>query len=110
MFAKLLKHEWKANSGLLGILSLAVMGVSVLVTVLLRFATADNVHVPDIVMVPVVLLIIGGFLAMLVYSLGVQIIMLARFYKNKFTVINNNIFGKLFYNSCVFRKMWESYC
>lgn len=85
MFAKLLKHEWEANSGLLGILSLAVMGVSVLVTVLLRFATADNVHVPDIVMVPVVLLIIGGFLAMLVYSLGVQIIMLARFYKNKFT-------------------------
>ena len=85
MFAKLLKHEWKASSGMLWLLSLGSLGISVLVTGLLRFATSGVEGVPEILWIPVVLIIMGGFFAMMVYALGVQILLLARFYKNKFT-------------------------
>ena len=85
MIAKLLKHEWKANSGLLGVLSLSVAGISLLVTALLCFVESGVANLPAIVWVPVWVMIGGGFLAMAVYSVAVQIILLARFYKNKFT-------------------------
>lgn len=85
MFAKLLKQEWKATSGMLGILSLGSLGVSLLVTGLMRFESADIAGVPEIVWIPVGLMIFAGFLAILAYSAGVQIMLIARFYKNKFT-------------------------
>lgn len=85
MFAKLLKHEWKANSRILWILSLGVLGISVLETFLLRFVVSGIENMPEIIMLPIMLFIVGGFFAMLAYSVGVHFLLLARFYKNKFT-------------------------
>ena len=36
MFSKLLKHEWKANAGLLGILSACALGAGLLGTLVMR--------------------------------------------------------------------------
>lgn len=85
MFAKLLKHEWKATSGLLGVLSLAALGVGALLTALIRFANSAPANMPDLVWAPVGTLIGGGFLAIVAYAMGTQIVLLMRFYKNKFS-------------------------
>ena len=85
MFAKLLKHEWKATSGLLGIVSLAALGVGALLTALIRFANSAPANMPDLVWVPVSTIIVGGFLAIAAYAMGTQIVLLMRFYKNKFS-------------------------
>jgi hypothetical protein len=85
MFAKLLKHEWKATSGLLGIVSLAALGVGALLTALIRFANSAPANMPDLVWAPVSTIIVGGFLAIAAYAMGTQIVLLMRFYKNKFS-------------------------
>lgn len=85
MFAKLLKHEWKATSGMLGILSLAALGVGALLTALIRFAESAPADIPELVWAPVGTLIGGGFLAIVAYAMGTQIVLLMRFYKNKFS-------------------------
>ena len=85
MFAKLLKLEWSATSGLLGVLSLAALGVGALLTALIRFANSAPANMPDLVWAPVGTLIGGGFLAIVAYAMGTQIVLLMRFYKNKFS-------------------------
>ena len=91
MFSKLLKHEWKANAGLMGVLSLAAAGVGILGTIALRvlinygdrIAESDSVFV--LLLFPLVLLVGGAFLSLVVYAAAVSFVLLFRFYKNKFT-------------------------
>lgn len=89
MFAKLLKHEWKSTAGLLGILSLAALGLSVLGAVILRILNnyGDQMSGKGYPLVPVALGTMLFFLAvaLIAYAVGSRILLLARFYRNKFT-------------------------
>jgi hypothetical protein len=93
MFSRLLKHEWKANAGLLGLLSLAAAGIGVLATVVLRILvnTSGSLwwEVEEglgvILVVALGMFLLFAVVALSVYAIAVQVILLYRFYKNKFT-------------------------
>lgn len=93
MFSRLLKHEWKANSGLLGLLSLAAVGIGVLATAVLRILvnTAGSLwwELEDglgaILVVALGMFLLFAVVALSVYAIAVQVILLHRFYKNKYT-------------------------
>lgn len=94
MFAKLLKYEWRASKGILGVLSLAALGVGVMGTVVLRslinnFWMLENTTQNEelSILLPTVLMILMLFLifALFAYALGSGLFLLHRFYKNKFT-------------------------
>ncbi len=92
MFAKLLKHEWRANRLLLAILTLSLAGVGVVATVALRLLVnygdllfdSENISLSmtGLGLVSVVLVCAIG---LAIYSVGVRIWLLIRFYKHKFT-------------------------
>ncbi len=91
MFAKLLKHEWRATRGLLGWLTLAVLGLGVFGIVAVRLLgtiEADQIQATPALSMLVIGLsvaLILGMLGLAVYAVAVQFILLYRFYKNKFT-------------------------
>jgi len=92
MFSRLLKHEWRANAGLLGMLSLAAGGIGILATVVLRFLVnfPEDLAMELETWTVIVTVALGMFLffsvvALSVYAIAVQFILLYRFYKNKFT-------------------------
>ena len=93
MFSRLLKHEWRASSGLLGMLSLAAAGIGILATVVLRILvntsgslwwdTAEGLGV--ILVMALGMFLFFSVVALSVYAIAVQVILLYRFYKNKYT-------------------------
>lgn len=90
MFAKLLKYEWKASAGLLGILSAAALGVGLAGGVGLRYVFVAAETVSDdpsrgAVMLPLMFLVMFMMLALVAYMIATQIILLSRFYKSRFT-------------------------
>ena len=90
MFAKLLKHEWKATSKLLGILSLCALSIGVLGGLAIRVIIAATEKVTTdgtaaLVISGSVFLIMGLFLALVLYAAGTEIYLLIRFYKTRFT-------------------------
>jgi hypothetical protein len=93
MFSRLLKHEWKANAGLLGLLSLAAAGIGVLATVVLRILVSTSGSLwweveeglGVILVVALGMFLLFAVVALSVYAIAVQVILLYRFYKNKFT-------------------------
>jgi hypothetical protein len=91
MFSKLLKHEWKANWGLMSVLALAVIGVALVGTIALRVLVnyGDMISESDSVLVlllfPLGMLVFVSFLALAIYAVAVSFVMIFRFYKNKFT-------------------------
>ncbi len=90
MFAKLLKHEWKANGGLLSILSASALGAGLLGALVLRLllyierqnAQEDTYMWGTFGLSSALTFII---IALVAYGFAVQFINLFRFYKNKFT-------------------------
>ena len=90
MFAKLLKHEWKANGGLLSILSAGALGAGLLGALVLRLliylqkqnAQQDTFGLGTFGLSSALTFI---FIALVAYGFAVQFINLFRFYKNKFT-------------------------
>lgn len=90
MFSKLLKHEFKANFGLLGILSLCALGVGLLGGGILNAAIyiSENLSDNDVGLVGVTSLysaLMFVILALVIYAVAVQFINLYRFYKSRFT-------------------------
>ena len=90
MFSKLLKHEWKANAGLLGILSLCALGVGLLGAGVLRAIEYVSQHMLNDQMAAIATSGLGSIMVFVVialaaYALAVQFINIWRFYKNKFT-------------------------
>ena len=87
MFAKLLKHEWKSSSRILGILSLAALGVGILGAVLLRIITTMELRpdASDALMMVLSIALFFLFLTLIAYVAATEIILLYRFYKSKFT-------------------------
>lgn len=91
MFSKLLKHEWRANWNLLSLLTLAAIGVAVLGTIALRVLVnyseqiAQSESFLQLLLLPLGLLVFVSFLVLALYAAAVNIVLLFRFYKNKFT-------------------------
>ena len=86
MFAKLLKHEWRATGGILGVLSLCALGAGAVGGLMLRLlveAAENSRSNPLNAFSPSVLLFVG--LGLVVYSVGGSILLYHRFYKTKFT-------------------------
>lgn len=91
MFTKLLKYEFKATTGILGVLSLAALGVGLLGSISLRILLHLTLEsVPQAVAATIgivfcVFLLIGCVLAIIAYAIGGELLLLNRFYTNKFT-------------------------
>lgn len=87
MLAKLLKYEWKATAPLLGTLSLAALGVGVLGGLLLRLSGIDYQSEVVESLFSATTSITLGFLALalVAYVLATTLLLLHRFYQNKFT-------------------------
>lgn len=84
MFAKLLKHEWRAVSGALSILSLAALGAAAVATIVLRLLIAYGDKAPALSAIGG-LLLFGSILALVAYAVGSLIFLLFRFYKSRYT-------------------------
>lgn len=86
MFAKLLKHEFRAVGKTLGILSICVLGAGGIGALIMQLIL-QNTESENSVMVTVlsVLLLFGIYLGILAYGVGSMIMVYYRFYKNKFT-------------------------
>lgn len=92
MFSRLLKYEWKATAGTLGILSAAMLGLSVMDCVILRFLLSDAGQQLSLSEVPqwllgtaLRLILIFSAIALALYFTAVVVLLLYRFYRNKFT-------------------------
>lgn len=90
MFAKLLKHEWKSTSKLLGILSLCALGGGLVGAGALRaifyFSTkAVNDSAAVLLIVGFAFLLFGLYLALILYAAGTEFYLIYRFYKTRFT-------------------------
>ena len=91
MFSKLLKHEWKANWGLMSILTLAVVGVGILGTIALRVlvnygdAITQSESVLVLLLFPLSTLVFVSYMGIAVYVAAVGFVLMYRFYKHKFT-------------------------
>lgn len=84
MFAKLLKHEWRAVSGALSILSLAALGAAAVATIVLRLLISYGDKAPALSAIGG-LLLFGSILALVAYAVGSLIFLLFRFFKSKYT-------------------------
>ncbi len=83
MFAKLLKYDFKATWGLLGVLSLIALGAGAMgscVVRLLNQAPSDSFW-----MTMLILAMVGVVFYLVAYSLASMLILLSRFYKSRFT-------------------------
>ena len=91
MFSKLLKHEWKANWGLMSVLALAVIGAALVGTIALRVLVnygdkiAESESFLFLLLFPLGMLVFVSFIALAIYAAAVSFVMMFRFYKNKFT-------------------------
>ncbi len=92
MFAKLLKHEFQATKGTLGVLTLAMLGVGLVAPFTLRAFTAfgNQLDESDSILAAILMFAMGGLMmvfavSLAVYMLVVLLNLLNRFYKNKFT-------------------------
>ncbi len=92
MFSKLLKHEWRANRGLMGLLTLMVLGAGILATVVLRvlvnhggdMLNSDNLML-ELSVIGMCAMLFFCAVGLCIYVVAVQFVLLFRFYKNKFT-------------------------
>lgn len=90
MFAKLLKYEWKANAGLLTILSACALGVGALGAGVIRMMAYLEKNIMEEELAAAAISTLSSIMffvviALVAYALAVQFITLWRFYKNKFT-------------------------
>lgn len=85
MFAKLLKYEWKATNKIQCILALAVLGMGLLGGVILQLMiNADYDTNTALAMLGVISMIVL-FLSMVGCFIASSLLLLTRFYRNKFT-------------------------
>lgn len=91
MFSKLLKHEWKANWGLMSVLALAVIGAALVGIIALRVLVnyGDMISESEsflvLLLFPLGMLVFASFVSLVIYVVAVSYVLLFRFYKNKFT-------------------------
>ncbi len=88
MFVKLLKHEWRATRGTLGVLTLVAVALGLFATLETRFMISDiwdNVTMPEAFSAAMAILLLACFAGIIAYFFAVVIYLISRFYKNKFT-------------------------
>lgn len=89
MFAKLLKYEWKSGMRVIGVLSLGVLGLGVLATIMLRIMVFCGSHAESdlsaVIMIMLTTALVFMCVALGVYGVAVQILLLYRYYRHKFT-------------------------
>ena len=85
MFAKLLKHDWRATSGTLWLLTAAAFGVSLLGGLVLHLLTHYEESLNPLVQAGLTLSMVFIGLALIAYGAAVEILQLVRFYKSRFT-------------------------
>lgn len=91
MFAKLLKHEWRASSRLLTVLTLAALGVGVLLTAIFRVLSNYGDVLWDaegfwpLTMIAMIFLAFALYIGLVCYPFATQLLLLYRFYKSRFT-------------------------
>lgn len=85
MFAKLLKHELRAGSGLPLILNFASLGVAVLGGFSLRIIATYGEDMNTVAMLTILSSLLFFLLAMVGCYVATEILLLVRFYRNKFT-------------------------
>lgn len=91
MFSKLLKHDWKSNGGLLGLLSLCAIGAGVLGGLVLRAIVYLTEQIQEqnanvaVGISGLSTLLVFLILALVAYAFAVQFINVLRFYKSRFT-------------------------
>lgn len=88
MFAKLLKHEWRATRPMLGILCLIALGASLLggLTSYYLVAVDSNTGVEnDTLAIISVLLMVAAMIVMALIGLAALMMYIGRFYKSRFT-------------------------
>lgn len=86
MFTKLLKHDLKANAGLLGLLGGCALGVGCLAAVVLRLLTThwEQITAKDelmLILIPAILFLFFAYLAIILYGVCTQYILLFRLQK-----------------------------
>ncbi len=92
MFAKLLKHEFRSNGRVLSLLTAALLGLALMDVAVVRilvnygdqWANSDNLLL-QLLLTPLTAMLSLSALALVIYILAVQILLIVRFYRNKFT-------------------------
>ena len=91
MFAKLLKHEFRATGKMMLLLSALALGMGAAGAGVLRFLVYcfSQPKAPEgvilVLLISGTFLMVGMFLSLFAYLIGVEIYLLVRFYRNKFT-------------------------
>lgn len=85
MFVKLLKHEWRSNRSLVGLLC-AIIAISGLLTGgILRYMTWSSAMGADIMVVVYTIILTAAVLAIVFCCIGAMYLLVYRFYKSRFT-------------------------
>lgn len=111
MFGKLMKHEWRATATTQGILALAALGAAVLAGLILRLGLNAGNTLPDALEVSMAMSVAFMLLGMVGCAVAMIILLIVRFYKNKFTdegyltftlpVTSHQIFLSAGLNACI---------
>ena len=87
MFAKLLKYEWRATRGFLGLLSLICLSAALVGGLSMRYLVwvSELDTQEDVAIVLSVLTMIFAFIAIVICCVAMELYAVWRFYKSRFT-------------------------
>ena len=87
MFAKLLKHEWRATRGTLGLLCLISLGASLMGGLTMRYliGASEQQTQHNLIVVLNVLGLIAAIIAVSITGVAALVLLIGRFYKSRFT-------------------------
>lgn len=85
MFVKLLKHEWQANRGLIGLLCVIIAISGLLTGGILRYMTWSSVTGNEFMVIIYTIILTAAVLAIFGCCVGVMYLLVYRFYQSRFT-------------------------
>ena len=90
MFGRLLKHEFRASSGIMLLLSGIMLGIGASAGLAVKYLVYYSSEQTDslaltMLFLAAILFVIFSFIALIAYSIGTWIVLLIRFYRNKYT-------------------------
>ena len=90
MFGRLLKHELRASSGIMLLLSGIMLGIGASAGLAVKYLVYYSSEQTDslaltMLFLAAILFVIFSFIALIAYSIGTWIVLLIRFYRNKYT-------------------------
>ena len=87
MFAKLLKHEWRATRGTLGLLCLISLGASLMGGLTMRYliGASEQQTQHNLIVVLNVLGLVAAIIAVSITGVAALVLLIGRFYKSRFT-------------------------